>query len=99
MRQSFFRRRIRGADRAGGADQQKAGGHVARDFFGEALGFLRALLREQVQPRQFLFLRAQFFDHALHGRGHEGRSVFGAGLGFRPIFLLLCGRRCAEIFG
>ena len=79
--ESAFRRGIGGADRAGGVDEQKASGHVARDFFGEPLGFLRALLGEQVQPRQFLFLRAQFFDHALHRRRHECGWVLHVGPG------------------
>ena len=65
--------------------RSKPGGHVARDFFGEAFGFLGAFLREQVQSREFLFLRAQLFDHALHGGGHECRGIVDAGLRVRPV--------------
>ncbi len=60
---------------------KQAGGHVAGYFFGEALGFLRAFLGQQIQAGEFFFLRSQLFDHTLHGRGHEGGGIFGVGFG------------------
>ncbi len=83
--QRFFRRWIGGADRSRGVHEQQARGHVASYFLREPLGFLRALLGQQMQAGQFFFLRSQFFDHALHGSGHECRSVFGIGLWAGPI--------------
>ena len=83
--QSFFGGGIGGTDGAGGIDQQQASGHVARDFFGEAFGFLGALLGQKVQTGELLFLRAQLFDHTLHGRSHESGGVFRAGRGRLPI--------------
>ena len=89
--QSFFGGGIGGTDGTGGIDQQQASGHVARDFFGEAFGFLGALLGQKVQTGELLFLRAQLFDHTLHGRSHESGGVFRAGPGRFPFFLTRAG--------
>ena len=74
-----------------GAQQQQACGHIARNFFSDALGFACAFLLDAMQPGELAFLRAQFFDYALHRSGHErGGIIFAcfrggpisAGIGF-----------------
>ena len=85
--ESCFRSRIGRANGAGGVHEKEAGGHVARNFLGEALGFLRSFLCQSVQARQFLFLAAELFDHALHGRGHESGGIVRTGLGSLPVIV------------
>ncbi len=41
-----------------------------------------------MQAREFLFLCSQFFNHALHRRSHECRSVFRVGIRAGPIATL-----------
>jgi hypothetical protein len=44
----------------------------------QALSVLSAFFLDAMQPLEFLFLLAQFLNHALHRRGHERRTVFDA---------------------
>src|SRR6202142_2992668 len=77
--QRFLGGRIGGSDRTRGIHEQKSGGHIASYFFGESLGFLGSFLRDEMEARQFFFLRPELFDYALHRSGHESRSVLGIG--------------------
>ena len=67
----LFRRGIRRSDRACRAHEQQPGGHVARDFFGDALRLAGTFLLDAMQPGEFAFLGAQFLDNTLHGRCDE----------------------------
>ena len=66
-------------DEAIGANDEKAGGHIARDFFAEASGVFGALAFGLVQPLQLFFLFAKLQDDGLHGSGHERGSILDAG--------------------
>ena len=70
---------IGAGDDAGGVDDQQAGGHVAGDFFAEALGLFGAVFFDFVEALEFFFLCAEFLNDALHGGGHEGVGIFCAG--------------------
>src|SRR4030088_2648219 len=58
IRAGYYPRRV---------DHQQARGHIAGDFFAEALGSSGAFLLNAMQPLQFLLLIAELLDDALHG--------------------------------
>ena len=56
--EGLLRGGIGAGDDAGGIDDQKAGRHVAGDFFAEALGLFGAFFFDAMQALEFFFLFA-----------------------------------------